>query len=139
MSRRGPRHRVSPARLLLVAVLLLGLTVSLFPFLGFEFLPETDNGVHNDAVLQDPMFEQAAVLFTDGQIVLDAELFNRNIRPAVNVGLSVSRVGGAAQGRRHARAEEPARGEDAEKGNEADSGLMRLHKRIQKAVPPHPA
>jgi F-type H+-transporting ATPase subunit alpha len=37
------------------------------------------------------------ISITDGQIVLDAELFNRNIRPAVNVGLSVSRVGGAAQ------------------------------------------
>ena len=37
------------------------------------------------------------ISITDGQIVLDAELFNRNIRPSVNVGLSVSRVGGAAQ------------------------------------------
>jgi proton translocating ATP synthase F1 alpha subunit len=37
------------------------------------------------------------ISITDGQIVLDAELFNRNIRPAVNVGQSVSRVGGAAQ------------------------------------------
>jgi F-type H+-transporting ATPase subunit alpha len=33
----------------------------------------------------------------DGQIVLDAGLFNRGIKPAVNAGLSVSRVGGAAQ------------------------------------------
>jgi F-type H+-transporting ATPase subunit alpha len=37
------------------------------------------------------------ISITDGQIVLDAELFNRNVRPAVNVGQSVSRVGGAAQ------------------------------------------
>jgi len=37
------------------------------------------------------------ISITDGQIVLDTELFNRNIRPAVNVGKSVSRVGGAAQ------------------------------------------
>jgi F-type H+-transporting ATPase subunit alpha len=37
------------------------------------------------------------ISITDGQIVLDTELFNRNLRPAVNVGLSVSRVGGAAQ------------------------------------------
>jgi F-type H+-transporting ATPase subunit alpha len=34
---------------------------------------------------------------TDGQIYLEADLFNSNVRPAVNVGLSVSRVGGSAQ------------------------------------------
>ncbi|MDY6875354.1 MAG: F0F1 ATP synthase subunit alpha [Chloroflexota bacterium] len=37
------------------------------------------------------------ISISDGQIVLDAALFNRDIKPAVNVGLSVSRVGGAAQ------------------------------------------
>lgn len=37
------------------------------------------------------------ISITDGQILLDAELFNQDIKPAVNVGLSVSRVGGAAQ------------------------------------------
>ncbi len=37
------------------------------------------------------------ISISDGQIVLDAGLFNRGIKPAVNVGLSVSRVGGAAQ------------------------------------------
>ena len=37
------------------------------------------------------------ISITDGQIVLDAELFNRDIKPAVDVGLSVSRVGGEAQ------------------------------------------
>ena len=36
---------------------------------------------------------------TDGQIYLEPEVFNAGIRPAVNVGLSVSRVGGAAQTR----------------------------------------
>jgi F-type H+-transporting ATPase subunit alpha len=39
------------------------------------------------------------ISITDGQIVLDTELFNRNVRPAINVGKSVSRVGGAAQTR----------------------------------------
>jgi F0F1-type ATP synthase alpha subunit len=33
----------------------------------------------------------------DGQIFLEAELFYKGIRPAINVGLSVSRVGSAAQ------------------------------------------
>ncbi len=37
------------------------------------------------------------ISITDGQIFLEADLFNSNIRPAINVGISVSRVGGAAQ------------------------------------------
>ena len=37
------------------------------------------------------------ISITDGQIFLEAELFNNGIRPAINPGLSVSRVGGAAQ------------------------------------------
>ena len=39
------------------------------------------------------------ISITDGQIYLETDLFNSGIRPAVNVGLSVSRVGGAAQTR----------------------------------------
>jgi F-type H+-transporting ATPase subunit alpha len=39
------------------------------------------------------------ISITDGQIYLEADLFNAGIRPAVNAGLSVSRVGGAAQTR----------------------------------------
>ena len=37
------------------------------------------------------------ISITDGQIYLEASLFNQGIRPAVNVGISVSRVGGSAQ------------------------------------------
>ena len=37
------------------------------------------------------------ISITDGQIYLEADLFNSNVRPAINVGLSVSRVGGNAQ------------------------------------------
>lgn len=37
------------------------------------------------------------ISITDGQIFLETDLFNSGMRPAVNVGLSVSRVGGAAQ------------------------------------------
>lgn len=37
------------------------------------------------------------ISITDGQIFLESNLFNSGMRPAVNVGLSVSRVGGAAQ------------------------------------------
>jgi F-type H+-transporting ATPase subunit alpha len=39
------------------------------------------------------------ISITDGQIYLETDLFNAGIRPAINVGLSVSRVGGAAQTR----------------------------------------
>jgi F-type H+/Na+-transporting ATPase subunit alpha len=37
------------------------------------------------------------ISITDGQIYLESDLFNANIRPAINVGISVSRVGGSAQ------------------------------------------
>lgn len=37
------------------------------------------------------------ISITDGQIFLETDLFNAGIRPAINVGLSVSRVGGSAQ------------------------------------------
>ena len=37
------------------------------------------------------------ISITDGQIFLSADLFNSGLRPAINVGISVSRVGGAAQ------------------------------------------
>jgi len=37
------------------------------------------------------------ISITDGQIFLDSDLFNSGVRPAINVGISVSRVGGSAQ------------------------------------------
>jgi hypothetical protein len=37
------------------------------------------------------------ISITDGQIFLESDLFNANVRPAIDVGISVSRVGGAAQ------------------------------------------
>ena len=37
------------------------------------------------------------ISFTDGQIYLETDLFNQGFRPAINVGISVSRVGGSAQ------------------------------------------
>ena len=43
------------------------------------------------------IFPTNVISITDGQIFLETELFNQGIRPAVNVGLSVSRVGSAAQ------------------------------------------
>ena len=40
---------------------------------------------------------QNVISITDGQIFLSGDLFNAGIRPAINVGISVSRVGSAAQ------------------------------------------
>ena len=37
------------------------------------------------------------ISITDGQIFLESDLFNQGFRPAINVGISVSRVGGSAQ------------------------------------------
>ena len=37
------------------------------------------------------------ISITDGQIYLESDLFNQGFRPAINVGISVSRVGGSAQ------------------------------------------
>ena len=37
------------------------------------------------------------ISITDGQIFLETDLFNAGVRPAINPGISVSRVGGAAQ------------------------------------------
>src|SRR5207248_3954242 len=39
------------------------------------------------------------ISITDGQIYLEPDLFNAGVRPAINVGISVSRVGGSAQTR----------------------------------------
>ena len=47
------------------------------------------------------IFLQNVISITDGQIFLESDLFNSGMRPAVNVGLSVSRVGGAAQAKSH--------------------------------------
>ena len=48
------------------------------------------------------------ISITDGQIFLETDLFNQGVRPAINVGTSVSRVGGAAQVKAHAQGRRPA-------------------------------
>ncbi len=47
------------------------------------------------------------ISITDGQIFLETSLFNAGVRPAINVGISVSRVGGNAQIRSMKRYLEP--------------------------------
>src|ERR1700751_5077498 len=44
-----------------------------------------------------PYIPTNGISITDGQIYLETDLFNQGVRPAVNVGISVSRVGGSAQ------------------------------------------
>ena len=69
-----------------------------------------DRGRKNDQLLVQPQYrpmpvgEQVAILYCgvhglmhDGQIFLETDLFNQGFRPAINVGISVSRVGGSAQ------------------------------------------
>jgi hypothetical protein len=62
------------------------------------------------------------ISITDGQIVLDASLFHQGQKPAVDVGLSVSRVGGKTQAKRAARG-----GRHAAAGLCAVSGARGLH------------
>ena len=54
------------------------------------------------------------ISITDGQIYLETEMFNSGFRPAVNAGLSVSRVGGAAQIKAMKKIAEPIRTELAQ-------------------------
>jgi F-type H+-transporting ATPase subunit alpha len=54
------------------------------------------------------------ISITDGQIYLETELFNAGVRPAINPGLSVSRVGGAAQYKAMRRISAPLRTELAQ-------------------------
>jgi F-type H+-transporting ATPase subunit alpha len=54
------------------------------------------------------------ISITDGQIVLDGKLFNQGIRPAINIGISVSRVGSKAQAKPIVDRAEPLRLEYAQ-------------------------
>lgn len=57
------------------------------------------------------------ISITDGQIYLETDLFNAGIRPAINTGLSVSRVGGAAQTKAMKQVAGPLRLEQAQYRN----------------------
>ena len=64
------------------------------------------------------------ISITDGQIYLETEMFNAGFRPAINAGLSVSRVGGAAQIKAIKKIAAPIRGElasFAQFGSELDA------------------
>lgn len=74
------------------------------------------------------------ISITDGQIYLETEMFNAGFRPAVNAGLSVSRVGGAAQSKAMKKIAAPIRVELAQYrelasfaqfGSELDAGTTR--------------
>lgn len=72
---------------------------------GFKVLPVANTGGSLTAlpIIETLLGDVSAyvptnvISITDGQIYLESSLFNAGIRPAVNVGISVSRVGGAAQ------------------------------------------
>jgi len=63
------------------------------------------------------------ISITDGQIFLETDLFYQGIRPAVNVGLSVSRVGSAAQTKAMKKVAGKIKGElGDEEGRRQDQG-----------------
>src|SRR5471030_608277 len=75
------------------------------------------------------------ISITDGQIFLESDLFYQGIRPALNVGISVSRVGGSAQIRAMRQAAGPLKGELAQYremaafakfGSDLDASTQRL-------------
>ena len=72
----------------------------LLPFylaINASMKPQTDMSSTLMPRLHDIAWDNWTAAITDGQIFLESDLFNSGMRPAVNVGLSVSRVGGAAQ------------------------------------------
>lgn len=94
--RRPPGREAYPGDVFYLHSRLLERSAKLNPELGggsLTALPiiETQN---NDISAYIPT---NVISITDGQIFLEADLFHAGIRPAVNVGVSVSRVGGAAQ------------------------------------------
>src|SRR6266487_2439655 len=66
------------------------------------------------------------ISITDGQIFLETDLFYQGIRPAVNVGLSVSRVGSSAQTKAMKRVAGRIKGELAQYGSDLDASTQRL-------------
>jgi len=66
------------------------------------------------------------ISITDGQIFLETDLFYQGIRPAVNVGLSVSRVGSAAQTKAMKKVAGRIKGEFAQFGSDLDATTQRL-------------
>ncbi|CAE7172094.1 atpA [Symbiodinium pilosum] len=64
---------------------------------GREAYPGDVFYLHSRLLERAAKMNEAVISITDGQIFLETELFYKGIRPAVNVGLSVSRVGSAAQ------------------------------------------
>ena len=57
----------------------------------------TTQSGRNDHITGNGGVAGCVISITDGQIFLESDLFNQGFRPAVNVGISVSRVGGSAQ------------------------------------------
>src|SRR4029077_16055905 len=88
------------------------------------------------------------ISITDGQIFLETDLFYQGIRPAVNVGLSVSRVGSAAQTKAMKKVAGRIKGELAQYremaafaqfGSDLDATTQRLLNRGSRPTQPAPA
>ena len=104
---RRPFKQAAASRILLLRKLRLRLIRRSLSSLPLLERAAKLSGLKSNSLTSLPIIEQAGdisayiptnvISITDGQIFLEADLFNSGFRPAINVGNSVSRVGGSAQ------------------------------------------
>ena len=101
--RRPPGREAYPGDIFYLHSRLLERACKLIPFPGGEESEESRGSLTALPIAETRQGNLSAYIptnlisITDGQIMLDADMFNHGVKPAVNAGLSVSRVGGAAQ------------------------------------------
>jgi F-type H+-transporting ATPase subunit alpha len=101
--RRPPGREAYPGDIFYLHSRLLERACKLIPFPGGEESEESRGSLTALPIAETRQGNLSAYIptnlisITDGQIMLDADMFNHGVKPAVSAGLSVSRVGGAAQ------------------------------------------
>jgi len=94
--RRPPGREAFPGDVFYLHSRLLERSAKLNEFLGWGSLTATPI-IETQAGDVTSFIPTNVISITDGQIFLESELFYKGIRPAINIGISVSRIGGAAQ------------------------------------------